>query len=163
MKRKSKVQQAEIERFNDTQYKDYSQEKEFVSFQQIVNTALLVNNISRDSDIYKSFLKKIELATEKNLEVVYSGFTISWITSRKFAKVKLIPTIVEKETQHRNNVNFSSGFDLELGEFFQEFNAIIKDLLYSRKRKVEVFPKMIVYLALETNSLKIAFDESVAK
>ncbi|ADE19471.1 DUF2714 domain-containing protein [Mycoplasma crocodyli] len=158
-----KNKQTNEEIFNDQQYNQYSNDKQFISFEQLTNNALLINNISRSSNAYQELLEKFNLVISKKLEVVYKSFTISWLTNKRFTKVNLIPVLLEHETQHVDNINLSNTQDPELGKYFEDLNLLIEKLLFVDYKKVEVFPKIIVYASQETNTLKIAFDESVAK
>lgn len=144
-------------------YKDYYEilEKDnFVTFEEILCSSFLENNISLSSVEKTIFQQKIANAYQEKLDMVFQDFIITWNKNLRFSSTKNIPTLVQKESHNVESINF---FEDESNSIFNKilktYNNLLKKLIFDEQRYVEVTEGIVVYISRETTQLKLAFSE----
>ncbi|UVD81658.1 DUF2714 domain-containing protein [Mycoplasma iguanae] len=141
------------------EYYDLIQKENFISFSQLRGTLALQTNTSYKGNEFRQLSRKIKKAYEKQLDLVFRSFVISWNKNLRFSRDKIIPIISEAETTNVESVNFRKLEDQE--DYLETYNDIIEHYLLQEKRYIEVTNGIIIYTSRETNTLKIAFSPEV--
>ncbi|PAF55066.1 MSC_0623 family F1-like ATPase-associated protein [Mycoplasmopsis agassizii] len=133
----------------------------FVSFNQLLGTSLLITNISDESDIVKNLNEKINEAIFKNKDIVFEKFVISWSRNLRFSFNKLFPTLDTKESSNSESFSMKSSSNSNLDKLLKIINLQIQKYLFTEERYIEVIKGIIVFLSPDTKSLKIVFDRNI--
>lgn len=160
-KRRRKIDIENQQLFLDQQFQDYATEAEFISFEKLINIALVRSSLSLSSGVYTSLENRIKMATAKKQEFIFSNFVISWSLNDRYSKTKLVPTIIKNESTSNEGVMLKGGKNEAEISLLKYYNDQLEFWIFNSKLKVEIIPNMIVYLSNNTNKLKIAFNEVV--
>ncbi|MBN0970627.1 DUF2714 domain-containing protein [Mycoplasma phocoeninasale] len=158
MKNKSqKIQNEEIFNFY-AEYEKLIQSEKFISFDKFYATILLRVNENFESKLFEKFKNDFQLALLNKYELVFQKFVISFNISLKFSTEALIPIITDKESSATWAVNFTVAED----PVYQEFLNLLNEQLFSLIKQgfyVELFPNLVIFLANNTESLKLFFSK----
>ncbi|WP_406615023.1 DUF2714 domain-containing protein [Mycoplasmopsis hyopharyngis] len=158
MKTKTNKKQIRNEFSFFSMYQEAVNSNIFVDYEKLVASSLLESNLGFESPEFKEFESLWKEAFEKKFDIILKYFIIHFNVNLKFSSDALVPTIVSVESANNEAIILKESKNPGLNLFLANYNNLIFSLLKANIY-VEVFPKVIIYVSPNTNTLKILFDQ----
>ncbi|AJQ45693.1 hypothetical protein JM47_02840 [Ureaplasma diversum] len=145
-------------------YEQLIQQDNFISANALLATSLLDANLAYDSNEAKTFVLNLKKGVENKLDIVFKYFIITWTRNLRYSLKRLIPSLSQKESVNSDALNFVSAKNsASLDSLLNALNNAINQYLIKEHRPVEIVDGIILYVSVETKSLKVAFSENIVK
>ncbi|WP_027119695.1 MSC_0623 family F1-like ATPase-associated protein [[Mycoplasma] testudinis] len=140
-------------------YDQIVQLRDFISFNQLLGSTMLMTNEGPDSKVVDVFKRMLATAYDKRYDIVFNSFVISWVRNIRISLTKLIPTLDNPESSNVDALNTTIPTEsAALDAFFKMYNTLINAYCIDENRYIEVIPNVVVYKIKGTTKLKIAFN-----
>ncbi|MCV3733986.1 DUF2714 domain-containing protein [Ureaplasma miroungigenitalium] len=143
---------------------DAVQSDQYVSFDALVNTAMLDAQLPYDKTLIQRLKEKINNALKEKNDIVTSFFVISFQKQPNLSLFKTYPVIMNSEGSTRNSVSLKGDVkNSDLNRLLIAFDKLAYQLIVSENKKLELVDEIIVYKHEETKVLKLLFSENFLK
>lgn len=141
-------------------YDEVIQSPDFISFNQLLGSTMLMTNNGPESKVVSLFKQMIDRALNKQIDIVFNSFVISWVRNIRISLTKTIPTIDKSESSNVESLNLVAVTESKvLNNFYKIFNTLVDAYCLDENRYIEVLPNIIVFQVKGTKSLKIIFNK----